>query len=306
MQLNQRSYHPLILIAILIGFFICGLFIAQFLIIATLYPFIGDRVLSMGNMVANPQAYPDFRYILLYVQGLTSFGSMVVAPLLFFRYFYTDKVVFFEYLPKELFFLLTALLVIVSMPANAWIAEQNMQMKLPTFLADIEKWMADKEGELKILTEYLTQFETNSQFLVGLVVIALIPAVGEELLFRGGLQNLLKDLFKNKHTAVWVAAIIFSGIHLQFYGFFPRMFLGALFGYLYLWSGNILIPMTAHFVNNGFTLLLIHMKNINQIEIDLETTHDIPTGLIIGSAVCFTALLLFFKIQANMIEAEPQ
>jgi len=263
----------------------------------------GDKVFSLASMVANPGLYPDFRYALLYVQGVTSLGSMVVAPLLFFKYFYNDAVVFAKYLPKPLFFLITALLVIISMPANAWIAELNMKMQLPSFLSEIEKWMAAKETELKTLTEYLTQFQTNGQFLIGLVVIALIPAVGEELLFRGGLQNLLENLLKNKHLAVWCAAIIFSAIHLQFYGFIPRLILGALFGYLYLWTGNILIPMTGHFVNNGFTLLLIHMKNNNQIKVDLETTQDIPASLIIGSFLIFSSLMTFFYFQASSIQS---
>ncbi len=264
MEFN-RNYHPALLIIILLSFFVAGLFISQFLILITLYPILGDKVF---------------------------------ITLFFFKLYYSDKIVFFKDLPKEILFLITTLSVIVSMPANAWIAEQNMQMTLPPFLSELEQWMSDKEAELKMLTEYLTEFQTNGQILIGVLVIALIPAVGEELLFRGGLQNLLKDWLQNKHLAVWIAAIIFSGIHMQFYGFFPRMFLGALFGYLYLWSGNILIPMTGHFVNNGFTVLLIHMKNINKIEVDLETTQDIPTMLIIVSGVLFSGLLFYFYSQS--------
>ncbi|MFN0049622.1 MAG: lysostaphin resistance A-like protein [Cytophagales bacterium] len=303
MLINQSSRHPLVLIIVLLLFFIAGLFISQFLIFGSLYPFIGDKVMDLASIVANPNEYQEYKYVLLYVQGMTSFGSMILAPILFLQYFYKHEINYFVNMPREIFFFLTAILVIVSMPANAWIAEQNMQMKLPAFLIDMERWMAGKEAELKILTEYLTTFQTNTQFLVGLVVIALIPAIGEELLFRAGLQNLFNDAFKNKHVAIWLAAIIFSGIHLQFYGFFPRMFLGALFGYLYLWSGNILIPMTGHFVNNGFTLLLIHLKNVNQIKVDLETTQDIPTGLIVGSGFLFTALLVFFHRQARLARA---
>lgn len=299
MQTIQPSRHPLVLVLILIGFILAAILISQFLVLASLYPIMGKKVLMLGQIIADPSSEPDFRMVMLYVQGSSMFISMVVSTLLFFRYFYPKNIGVFEDMPKEYFFLITALIVIVFMPADSWIAEQNLKMKLPAFLSELEKWMANSEQKLKILTEYLTHFDTNSEFLVGMVVIALIPAIGEELVFRAGLQNLLNDAFKNKHVAIWLAAIIFSGIHMQFYGFFPRLFLGAIFGYLYFWSGSILIPMTGHFVNNGFTLILIHMKNINQIQVDLETTKDMPLGLILGSAGLFAALLGLFYFQSK-------
>ncbi|TAF81977.1 MAG: CPBP family intramembrane metalloprotease, partial [Sphingobacteriales bacterium] len=89
-----------------------------------------------------------------------------------------------------------------------------------------------------------------------LLMIAILPAIGEELFFRGTIQNIFTALFKNPHVAVWLTAILFSAIHLQFYGFLPRMFLGALFGYLFIWGKSIWLPILGHFLNNGFAVIM--------------------------------------------------
>ena len=286
--------HPALLIIIFLGFFIGALLISQFLMMLILYPFLGNNVMTLGNVIQNPNAYPDYQYVILFVQGFTSFCAMVVAPLIFIRYFFEGKLNFFKNVPAEIFFLSTGLLVIISMPANAWIADLNLQIDMPDVF---ESWAAEKEKELKVLTEYMTNFKTNTEFFIGLIVIALIPAIGEELMFRGIIQTSLKDWLKNNHAAIWISAIIFSAIHMQFYGFFPRLFLGVLFGYLFAWTGNMLIPITGHFVNNGFTLFLLYMKNLGKLKIDVESTKEIPTGLIIGSAVIFIGMFVAFWFQ---------
>jgi membrane protease YdiL (CAAX protease family) len=110
------------------------------------------------------------------------------------------------------------------------------------------------------------------EFLAAIVILAIVPAIGEELLFRGILQNKIEMLSKNKHIAIWITAFIFSFIHFQFYGFVPRLLLGALFGYLYIWSGNLTIPILAHFINNGFTLLLLYAGVNFEMSVPMEIT----------------------------------
>lgn len=95
--------------------------------------------------------------------------------------------------------------------------------------------------------------------------------------------------------AIWIAAIFFSAIHLQFYGFFPRLLLGALFGYIYYWSGNLWYPIFAHFVNNGFTLVMLYLYQQKATDIDLEATDAVPwSGALIAFAVG-AVLLVYFK-----------
>jgi membrane protease YdiL (CAAX protease family) len=97
-----------------------------------------------------------------------------------------------------------------------------------------------------------------------------MAALGEEIFFRGVLQSLFERYLGNSHAAIWIAAAIFSFIHFQFYGFFPRLLLGAFFGYLYVWFRTIWVPIVAHFFNNGWTLTMHYMYQQKQIDIDPE------------------------------------
>jgi len=121
-----------------------------------------------------------------------------------------------------------------------------------------------------------------------LLLMALLPALSEETLFRGTLQQMMykgtssistsnNSPNTKQHVAVWVSAILFSAIHFQFYGFVPRMLLGVLFGYLLLWSGSLWLPILAHFTNNAMAVILYniyYMQGKNVDEIDALGTGD--------------------------------
>ena len=126
-------------------------------------------------------------------------------------------------------------------------------------------------------------------------MIAILPAIGEELVFRGMLQPELQRATGNIHAAIWISAIMFSAIHLQFFGFVPRMLLGVMFGYLYYWSGNIIIPMLAHFVNNGFSLLMVYLYQLEIISIDLESGESASPLLVAFFTLITFGLLLYLK-----------
>src|SRR5690606_26747624 len=113
--------------------------------------------------------------------------------------------------------------------------------------------------------------------LLNIFVMALLPAIAEEFYFRGTLLHILNRVFRNDHLSVWLVAIIFSAIHLQFYGFFPRVLLGAFFGYMLIWTKNIWIPAFAHFVNNATVTVLafVYARNGKTYE-DLQSQENYP------------------------------
>jgi membrane protease YdiL (CAAX protease family) len=125
-------------------------------------------------------------------------------------------------------------------------------------------------------------------------VVAVLAGVSEELLFRGVLQNIILKTTKNPHLAIWFTAFTFSFIHFQFYGFVPRMLLGALFGYLYFWTKSLWIPMFAHIVNNGFTLIMAYMNDMKMVKVDIEDTKSVPLSMALGSLVMTILLLRWF------------
>ena len=104
----------------------------------------------------------------------------------------------------------------------------------------IEKWMKDAEESAAEITKAFLDVKTIPGLVFNVFMIAFLPAVGEELLFRGIIQRIFTDMTKSHHWGIWISAILFSAMHFQFYGFVPRVLLGALFGYLLVWSGSII------------------------------------------------------------------
>jgi membrane protease YdiL (CAAX protease family) len=143
----------------------------------------------------------------------------------------------------------------------------------------------------------MTNYKKIGQLIIALIVVVLLPAVGEEVLFRGIIQRKLAQHWANVHVAIWVSAAIFSAIHFQFFGFLPRMILGALFGYLYYWSGRLSVAITAHFINNGFVLVMMFLYNIKVLDINIEETKSLPLMTIIASAVLTIGIL--YEIRKN-------
>ena len=169
-------------------------------------------------------------------------------------------------------------IMLVALPAINLTGHLNQQMVLPDWLSGVEEWMKNKEAEAEWLTKQFMSVTTLSGLLVNLFLMAVLPAVSEEVTFRGVLQRLLNFQLStfNSQLAIGFTAIIFSAIHMQFYGFVPRMLMGALFGYMLLWTGSLWVPMLMHFVNNGMAVLLYFMAN--RTHWDMDKVDAIGTG----------------------------
>ena len=136
--------------------------------------------------------------------------------------------------------------------------------------------MKASEEQAAALTEAFLKMSTPGELIFNLFMIALIPAIGEELLFRGIVQNIFSRWLKNNHAAVWFTAILFSAMHMQFYGFIPRLMLGAMLGYLLVWSGNLWWPIIAHFVNNAAAVIFSYLFQNKFIDLDPDTIGSCP------------------------------
>lgn len=297
--LYAHGKNPWILLLSLILITLGGVFlIGQVLAFISAIVISGVGIEELQNILTNPTAYPEQRSMILMLQGMASIGGFIIAPLIFYYTLVKGNLVKdFIDLPSNIFamLLMTIVMVFSFMVANTIFIEWNASIKLPEALAWFEQWADGLEESMKVLTEYLTEFDSTGYFVLAIVVIAVIPGVGEELLFRGFLQNILRRIFKNDHIAIWIAAILFSAIHFQFYGFIPRMLLGALFGYLYMWTGNLLIPIIAHFLNNGISLIALYIYQKGLIDIDVESTEALPIMYIIIFSALFVITLVYFK-----------
>lgn len=197
--------------------------------------------------------------------------------------------------PKANTLILVLLLIACSMPIMSWINEANQKMVLPDFLKGIEEWMHKMEDEGAKTTEALLKMKSTGEFLITLLVVALVPAICEEFLFRGGLQRTFLRAIKNPHIAIWISAIIFSTIHFQFYGFFPRLFLGAAFGYIYFWTGSLWYTIFAHFLNNGFAVGMAWYFQKNNLPLNGDEQLPVQWYGYLISAIFTIALFKFLK-----------
>jgi len=297
--LITQNFHPLISLGILVLFIFLGWVIFQFIALASVLPFFNFNFDTIIIVISDPLHYPELIIPFLIVQGILSLGMFIIAPLLFMRFIDQSNIRQFVIMrhARSLLIpiLITIILVIVFMPLNSVVIEWNASIKFPEYLSSFEQWAAEKESMLKNFTILITDFSNFPQFLLGVLVIAMIPAAGEELVFRGLVQNKLFQLTKNPHIAIWVAALLFGLIHFQFYGVVPRMLLGVIFGYLYLWSGNLLIPVIAHFINNGFTAVIIYLSNLNIFTFDIESTEAMPWELVIISLILTLFLIYYLR-----------
>ena len=169
-------------------------------------------------------------------------------------------------------FVIAVGIMICAIPAINLLSDLNSRIVLPESLASIEQILKQQEEAAALLTERFLPADNVAQLLLNLGLLALLPALAEELSFRGTLQQILansqvRPVTAKSHAAIWATAFIFSAIHLQFYGFVPRMLMGAMFGYVFVWSGSLWLPVLMHFTNNALAVLAYHFTANSQPQI---------------------------------------
>ncbi len=176
---------------------------------------------------------------------------------------------------------------IVSMPLVQYAYQLNKMLPLP-------EWMMQAESSTEGLLEAIIAKENFYEIIVNVILIAVIPGIGEEMMFRGIVQKQIGRFLQNEHVQVWVAAGIFSAIHMQFQGFFARMILGALLGYMYVWTRNLWVPIIIHFLNNGVQVVGLYAMNIKPSEMDKVGNMDkIPWYITLLMAIASLGMTLF-------------
>ena len=241
---NKKSKGWLLII--LIGYELAAVFMFNFLGLMLLLPFYDFDMQMITIILGEPIAYPEAKMQILILLGVSAVGTFIITPAWVVHKYAKIELKKFITTPKYYFraALITIVLIISFSGVNTVIIEWNKALELPPFLSEFEYYVQEQELKLAELTKFLTEFDNTGHFLLCILVIAIIPAVGEEFLFRGVLQNILRLSTKNPHIAIWASALIFSIFHNQFYGLVPRMLLGAIFGYLYYWSGSLSVSYT--------------------------------------------------------------
>ena len=226
-------------------------------------------------------------------QLFSAFGMFICAPFVLAYLFSSDTRQFLSFnKPSGAVLIMAALSMLVAIPMINFIGELNGQITLPESLKPIEDVLRAYEEKITQLTmSLLTSGDTLYCLMLNLLVMAVIPALGEEFLFRGVLQSSLSE--RNKLWAVWITAVVFSLVHFQFYGFIPRLLLGAYFGYLLIWSRSIWVPVIAHFANNATIVIYYFFYKNKTPDIDIEAIGIESSPLCLTGSVVLFAFLTF-------------
>lgn len=231
-------------------------------------------------------------------QGINSTMMFVVPPLVF--YFITHKAYPMQDLglrklsPPWWLILIGVVLMFVSIPVTTTLTTWNESMKLGGMFQPLEDWLKALEETAQAATEKMLNVNTFGGLLLNLLIVALIPAMGEEMTFRGVLQQSLTRK-TNPHIAIFLSATIFSFIHFQFYGFVPRMFLGIVLGYMFYITNSLWTSILMHFVNNGSVVVVYYLNNKGLIDVDVDHFGSTENGWLIMLSALATAGLIVWS-----------
>ena len=297
---SQLMFSIFVIISSFLTFLVISLVVA--------IPLFGvDSIMNLP--LINDFNNPDSIRILKYFQVVQSIGVFIIPPFILGWLFNGDIAQYLS-LNKNINFASVLLVLVLSFAASPFInliGDLNENMRLPDWLSGMENWMKNTEEKAAELTEIFLKVETTGGLMFNIFMIAFLPAIGEELLFRGVIQRIFTNWTRNSHWGIWISAILFSALHMQFYGFIPRMFLGVLFGYLLVWSGSIWLPIVAHFINNGIAVIAMYMIDKGLLSSDIEDIGTTSDSYYMA-AVSFLLIVVFMLMikRQNKLTEESQ
>jgi uncharacterized protein len=249
--------------------------------------------ISAADMTVIPDQGAGERQIaiLRFVQVSQQAGLFLIPSLLLAFLLRHGKESFLkiDQVPGAFSLILTVALAIFIIPVISWTGILNSHMDLPDWLSWLEGPMREKEDRASDIMGFLLGSDTIRAVTVNLLTLAVVPAFAEELLFRGVFQQLLIKVFRSSHAGIWITAILFSAVHFQFYGFLPRMILGLMFGYLFLWTGSLWSAIIPHFINNAIPVIMTFLSGrVSAIsQTDLQGSIFPYLHLIISSLIIY-------------------
>jgi len=184
--------------------------------------------------------------------------------------------------------LLVLAIMLSSSPLIEFLSNVNEKFDLP-------QWMRDDEDAAQKLTDVMLQMSTIWNLIADVLIIGLLTAIVEEFMFRGVIQTIFMRWTKNIHATVWITAILFSAFHMEFFGFLPRLLLGAMFGYFVAWTGSIWTSVWAHFINNAFDVVITYLAQHKIINIDPNDQHIFNYAAYIFSFIIVLFLFWIYR-----------
>jgi uncharacterized protein len=232
---------------------------------------------------------------LKFLQAISSVAFFVLPAFLYAVFCFRGNYGYFLGLKKPQLtnmYILAVLCIIFSFPVVSLLGTLNKAIDLP-------KWMVSMEENNTSQLESFLKVNSTADLIINIIVIALIPAFCEEMLFRGALQRVVIHLTKNPWAGIIIAAIVFSALHMQFLGFLPRMFMGIVLGALYWYSGSLWTSIIAHFIFNAIQVVgVAYMPEL------ANDDKELPILAGIAGAIAVLAILWYYRKQSTITFAK--
>ncbi len=265
---------------------------AQGILLLALYTKTGNLA-EAADITGLAKTYPVFIKLLQLVQSLIIF----LLPALLFPYLAgtTPGIFFPQRKIRTSTLLVIFLFITISIPFVNTLVQLN---KMLPFSPDLLSYLqSQQEAADRLVKTLLAANKGFGGLILDTLVIAVVPAIAEEFFFRGTLQQILHKMFKNIHWAIIITAFVFSFIHFQFLTFLPRFYLGIILGYLFYWSRNIWVSITAHFINNFYGVFVSHVLPEGwQDKMDTIGSEISPESLILNFLVI---IIIFYAIKKH-------
>lgn len=275
-----------------------GLIIGKFIL--------GADVTTVAEILTSPKSDEEISFLKIY-QLINQLGVFFV-PVVIYVFLVSPSPG--DYLlvnrkPSWTILGIGGMLVFTVLPFIGYLGELNQLMDLPASFDGLESWFKEKEEQALLLTESFLKTETIAGLMVNLLIVAVIPALGEELLFRGAFIRLFRNITGNVHLAIFISSFLFAAIHLQFYGFLPRFFLGMILGYSFVITRNLWVPIFIHFVNNAASVIIFYLHHNGYIDIPMEDFGSSPNVVFIIGSLLITVwlLVIVYRKENNTISS---
>ena len=258
--------------------------------------------MSATSPLISDYSNPDTLLYMKIMQLFQSIGLFIVPPIIAAYLFNNSENNYLKIkLNNPFLIVISVAMMVVAFPLINLLAEINQSMSLPESMSGLSDWMKASETANNEITKYFLQADSFGIFLFNLILIALIPAIGEELLFRGIVQRLFSEMSKNIHIGIWISAFLFSAVHMQFFTFLPRFLMGAMFGYFLIWSNSLSLTIAAHFVNNGLAVLINYLIQKGSVDANIETWGTNNTWASLISAIVLFGGFYFIHKKKNQL-----
>lgn len=237
----------------------------------------------------------DERAKLLIVSGMQAILLFMTSAIVFARIYSSNPFKQLGLTRNINFRILFGIIIfyIIATPFINQLVYWNNELHLPESLSSFEESMRSMEEEAGRITAILLSTTNVWGMIAGIAVIGILTGIGEEMFFRGALQRFFMHSYIGPVISIWISAFIFSFMHFQFFGFFPRLLLGAWFGYLLWWTGSLHASIIAHVLNNSVVVLGSWLVEKNIITVDTLEAGVVKSGFPTPFIISFILIILF-------------